>query len=102
MQLPDGIDWKFASAMAAGFVFVVMGEADKERIGRRIGKAVFSILAGFALSDTLAPWFGGSEVAAVLFIIAGGWSAMNTATALISDREIVINFVRSTLNKGGK
>lgn len=101
MTMWESLDWRYWSALAGTAIWVAMRDAEKEPIKRRLVKTFASALLGAGLSHEAAPFFGGSEMYAGVCITALGIFFLDLGVALITDRELIKELVRSRFGKGG-
>jgi hypothetical protein len=77
-------------AILCGMVFyVVMRDAERETILRRMVKTVTSALLAYGLSPALSTVFNGSENVAVIAVMSLGLITLDTASAIFSEKDFV-------------
>jgi hypothetical protein len=74
-------------------LYVVMRDADKDSIYRRIVKTCASAFLAYGLSPSLAEWFNGSEYLAVIAVMSVGLITLDALTVVMSNS----NFIKKLL-----
>ena len=72
-------------------------DAEKDPLHRRLAKTATSALLTVGISPSIADYAGISEIWAAILVMAVGLLALDTATALISDRDFIKQVIRKKL-----
>lgn len=95
------IDWRYWAVLAGTAIWVGMQDAEKEPIIRRCAKTAASGLLAAGASRDLAPYLWGSEIAAAICVMAVGLFVLDMAVAIVTDRTLIKEIVKSRLGGGG-
>ena len=91
--------FEFWVALAAGVLIVIERHKEKSILSRAVIAAI-SAGIGYALAPDLASISGRSEVLAVMVLTTFGYLAIEIATGLFQDRDLIRDIVKTRL--GGK
>jgi hypothetical protein len=91
--------WAVLLGMA---VWVITRDAERESIMRRGSKTLASGLLAVGVSPELAVYLNGSEIWATVLVMAVGLFALDTATALVADREFIKDLIKRKLGGGNE
>lgn len=96
-----GKPMEFWIALIGAVLYVASKDAEKSPVHKQLAKMAASGAFAYSLADELAPFTRGSESLAAILITVFGVLALNIATALISDRDLIRSIVKARLG-GGK
>lgn len=81
-------------------IWVITRDAEREPIIRRSSKTLASGLLAVGVSPGLSEYLDGSEIWATVLVMALGLFILDTATALVADRDFIKDLIRRKI--GGK
>lgn len=91
---------EYWAALVGMAIYIASRDAEQEALSRRLIKTCASGLLAFGTAPTLAGYFNDNEIIATVIIMAVGLFALDTATALVADREFIKELVRRRM--GGR
>lgn len=94
------IDWRYWATMAGVAIWVGIRDAEHEPILRRVAKTSASALLAYGAGPEVAPYLGGSEIAATVALMAFGLLALDVLSGLVSDRDFIRDMLRRKLGGG--
>lgn len=74
-------------------IYLASRHAEDAPIWVRISKVAASALLALGLGPDLAPWFGGKDTIATVFVMAFGIFVLDILTGLLADREAIKTLV---------
>lgn len=81
-------------------LYAATRDAEREPLWRRGIKTLASAFLSFGLSPGLAEYLGISEILAAIAVMAFGLLALDTGTALISDRAFIKELIHRRMGGG--
>lgn len=91
---------EYWAVLAGMVIYVASRDAEREPLPRRIAKTAASAFLAYGLSPTIAPYTRHSEVLAAVGLMAFSLVALDTITALVSDREFIKDMVQRRFGGG--
>jgi hypothetical protein len=82
-------------------LWVATRDAEREPLLKRASKTAISAALAVGISPSLAVYLNGSEVWATIAVMAFGLLVLDTASALLADRDFIKDLIRRKLG-GGK
>lgn len=92
---------EYWATLAAMVLYVVVRDAEKDPLSVRLVKTLASALLTYGLSPSVAPLLNGSELFAVVVVMALGLITLDVLAALISDREFIKSIIRERFRNRG-
>lgn len=83
-------------------VYTAMRDAEKAPFARRVTKAVSSAMIAFGLAGSTSAWLGVDEKIAMAGLMVAAHLILDLVIAVLSDRELVLDFLRGRLGGGRK
>ena len=93
-------DWRYWATMAGVAIWVGIRDAEREPVLRRVAKTGASGLLAYGAGPEVAPYLGGSEIAAAVALMAFGLLALDVASGIIGDRDFIRDMLRKRLGGG--
>lgn len=78
-------------------VYTGLNSAAGQHVGIRLARVLIAFCLGLGLSESVAPHVWGNEVLAALLLMAFGQIALEVATGLLSDRDLIKEVLRERL-----
>lgn len=97
-----GKEWEFWAVMAGMALYVATRDAEKEPLIRRLGKTTASAFLAYGLADGVAPYVGNSPTFAAVAVMGFGLILLDVCTALLMDRDLIKELVRTKFGGGKK
>ena len=88
--------WFVLMGLALRMIFI---RAEEAPILMRLGKTASSAMLSLGLSESAAPYFGGSELLAGLAIMSLGLLLLDSVSGIFADREFFKELVRLWLGR---
>ena len=92
---------EFWVALMAAIAFVANRNKSEPFITRIVIAGISGGL-GFSLSAEMSEWWGKSEILVVILLTALGYIALEVLVAIVADKDLMIDFIRKQIGKGGK
>jgi hypothetical protein len=89
--------WEYWATLLAMAIWTGTRDAEKDPLKRRLAKTATSVLLTAGLSPSVAAYTGLSEIWTAIIVMSVGLLALDTATALVSDREFIKEVIRKKM-----